>query len=86
MKTITVRGVDDALDEKLREKSREMGVSINQFVIDALKERLGLKKEKRYTAVHSDLDQLFGKWSEEEFKRIQGKIDSERAIDPELWK
>jgi hypothetical protein len=86
MKSITVRGVDDALDEKLREKSREMGVSINQFVIDALKERLGLKKEKKYTAVHSDLDHLFGKWSEEEFKRIQGKIDSERVIDTELWK
>jgi Antitoxin FitA-like, ribbon-helix-helix len=86
MKSITVRGVDDALDEKLREKSREMGVSINQFVIDALKERVGLKKEKKYTAVHSDLDHLFGKWSEEEFKLIQGKINSERVVDPEIWK
>jgi hypothetical protein len=86
MKTIVVHGIDDALDEKLREKSREMGVSINQFVIDALKERLGLKKEKKFTAVHSDLDHLFGRWSEEEFKRIQGKSDSARVIDKELWK
>jgi hypothetical protein len=86
MKTITVRGVDDTLNEKLREKSREMGMSINQFVIDALKERLGLKKEKKFTAIYSDLDQLFGRWSEEEFKCIQGKIDSERVIEKELWK
>ncbi len=86
MKTIVVHGIDDALDEKLKEKSREMGVSINQFVIDALKERLGLKKEKKFTAVHSDLDHLSGRWSEEEFKRIQGKSDSARIIDKELWK
>jgi len=86
MKNFTVRGIDDALDEKLREKARENGMSINQFVISVLKERLGLKREKRFTAVYSDLDHLFGKWSEEEFQRIQGKIDSERAADAELWK
>jgi hypothetical protein len=86
MKNFTVRGVDNALDEKLREKARESGMSINQFVINILKEQLGLKKQKRYTAVYSDLDHLFGKWPEEEFQRIQGKIDSERAVDAELWK
>ncbi|MFP4031723.1 MAG: hypothetical protein ACLFTV_09195 [Desulfococcaceae bacterium] len=32
-----------------------------------------------------DLDHLFGRWTEEEFQRIQGKIDEERRIDPELW-
>ena len=86
MKNFTVRGVDDALDKKLREKARESGMSMNQFVISVLKERLGLKKEKKFTAVHSDLDRLFGKWSAEEFQRIQGKIDSERGVDADLWK
>lgn len=86
MKNITIRGIDDALDKKLKEKARENGTSINQVVIRLLKEQLGLKKEKKYTAVHSDLDRLFGKWSENEFQRIQGKIDSERKIDQELWK
>ena len=86
MKNFVVRGIDDALHETIREKARESGMSINQFVISLLKEQLGLKKEKRYTAVHSDLDHLFGKWSEEEFQQIQRKIDSERAVDAELWK
>ena len=86
MKNFTVRGVDDALDKKLREGARESGMSINQFVISVLKEQMGLRKEKKYTVEHSDLDHLFGKWSEEEFQRIQGKIDSERAVDSELWK
>ena len=85
MKTITVRGVDDALDEKLKQMARENGVSVNQFVIDSLKRQMGLIKEKKFTVVHDDLDDLFGRWSEEEFDSIQGKISSERVIDRELW-
>jgi len=85
MKTMTVRGIDDALDEKLKQMARESGVSINQFVIDTLKRQMGLVKEKKFTAVHDDLDHLFGRWSEEEFESIQGKIDSERVLDKELW-
>ena len=85
MKTITVRGIDDVLDEKLKQMARENGVSITQFVIDTLKRQTGLIKEKKFTVVHDDLDHLFGKWSEEEFESIQEKINSERVIDGELW-
>ena len=73
MKSITVRGIDDAMGEKLKKMGREKGISVNQLILDLLKERLGLKKEKKYRAVHDDLDHLFGRWSEEEFQRIQGE-------------
>ena len=85
MKTITVRGLDETIAENLKRVAKQEEKSVNQFILDTLKERLGLKKEKKYTAVHHDLDHLFGIWSESEFKRIQGKIDSERKIDRELW-
>jgi hypothetical protein len=51
-----------------------------------LKKNMGMKKEKKFTAVYHDLDHLFGKWSDKEFEKIQGKINSERKIDQELWK
>ncbi len=86
MKTITVRGLDDVLAENLKKKAEREGKSLNQFILDTLKERLGLKKRKKFTAVHHDMDHLFGRWSESEFLRIQGKIDSERKIDDELWR
>jgi len=86
MKTITVRGLDETITKNLKRMAGQNGKSVNQFVLDTLKERLGLKKEKKYTVVHHDMDHLFGIWSENEFKRIQGKIDSERKIDKELWK
>jgi len=85
MKTITVRGLDETVAENLKRTAKQEEKSVNQFILDTLKERLGLKKEKKYTFVHHDLDHLFGIWSENEFKRIQGKIDSERKIDKELW-
>jgi plasmid stability protein len=86
MKTITVRGLDEIIAKNLKRMAGQNGKSVNQFVLDTLKERLGLNKEKKYTVIHHDMDHLFGIWSENEFKRIQGNIDSERKIDKELWK
>jgi hypothetical protein len=85
MKTITVRGLDDTMTENLKRMAGQEEKSVNQFILDTLKERLGLKKEKKYSVVHHDMDHLFGIWPDKEFKRIQGKIDSERKIDKELW-
>ena len=86
MKNITVRGLDPELEEKLKQAARKDGKSVNQVVLDALKKQFGLEKERRFTTVHRDMDHLFGRWSEEEFEQIQGKIDSERKVDEELWR
>jgi len=85
MKTITVRGLEPALAGKLRQAAHKEGKSVNQFVIESLKKLLGEEKEKRFAVVHHDMDHLFGRWSQEEFDAIQGKIDSERTVDEELW-
>ena len=73
MKTITVRGVDSLLSEKLKQFAKREGKSVNQFIIDTIKQRIGLKKEERFTIEHHDLGRLFGKWSEKEYQQIQGK-------------
>ena len=86
MKTMTIRSVDPLLVDKMKNLAKQQNKSLNQFVIDILKQYMGMKKEKKFTAVYHDLDHLFGRWSEKEFNRIQGKIDSERKIDRELWK
>jgi hypothetical protein len=49
-------------------------------------ERMGtMKKDKKQTVVHHDLDHLFGSWSPDEYDRIQGSVDDQRKIDPEIW-
>jgi hypothetical protein len=85
MKTITIRGIDVPLAEKLKKTAKNEGKSINQFVVESIRDRLGEGIKKQFTAVYHDMDHLFGKWSQEEFETIQGKIDAERKIDKELW-
>ena len=85
MQTITVRGLDPELANKLKQSAKQEGKSVNQFMLDTIKKHLGEEKEKKFSVVHHDMDHLFGKWSQKEFERIQGKIDSERKIDKELW-
>jgi len=85
MKTMTIRGLEPELIEKLKSNAMKQNKSLNQFVIDMLKQQMGMKKEKKFTAVYHDLDHLFGRWSDKEFERIQQKIDAERTIDQELW-
>jgi len=85
MKTITVRRIEPSLAKKLKQVANKEGKSVNQLVIETIKQYLGMKKEKRFTVVYHDMDHLFGRWSEEEFEQIQGKIDSERKVEKELW-
>ncbi len=82
---MTLRGLDPQLAAKLNEVAEREGKSVNQVALDALRRHFGLAKSRRFTEVHRDMDHLFGRWDEEEFSRIQRKIDSGRRVDPELW-
>ena len=85
MSSLSIRGVDPQLAAILKEQASKSQKSVNQYVLEILRQHLGLMKEKRFTREYDDLDNLFGNWSDEEFAAIQGKIDGERQIDGELW-
>ena len=85
MKAITIRGINSSVSEKLKKTAKKEGKSVNQFVLDLLKQNIGMQKDKKFTKIHTDLDHLFGKWSRSEFEKIQDVIDRQRKIDPELW-
>ena len=85
MKAVTIRGGDSELAEKLKKTAKEQGKSVNQLTIELIQESLGLKKKKQFSNEYSDLDELFGRWSEKEFKAIEEKVGKERHIDPEIW-
>ncbi len=86
MSTLSIRGLDNELSEQLKKSASAERKSVNQYVIDTLKQHLGLAKNKKFTQSFNDLDQLFGSWSNESFNTIEEKIESERSIDDELWK
>ena len=85
MKAVTIRGVEPEVAEKLKSTAAEQGKSVNQLTIDIIKKSLGMQKEKKYSRQYHDLDGLFGRWSEADFKKINAKISNARKIDKELW-
>ncbi|MDP2904296.1 MAG: hypothetical protein Q8N96_14515 [Methylovulum sp.] len=85
MSNLSIRGIDPELATTLKQQAQASGKSVNQLVLEVLKEHVGLHKKKQFTQEYHDLDFLFGQWTESEFQQIQGKIDQESQIDDELW-
>ena len=85
MKAITIRGIDSSVSSKLKQVAKNERKSVNQLVLDMIKQNIGMQKRKKYTKKYNDLDHLFGKWTDAEFDNIQGIINSQRKIDLELW-
>jgi len=85
MKAITIRGLEPSVSSKLKKVAKKEKKSVNQLVLDMIKQNIGMQKEKKYTKQYDDLDHLFGIWTDAEFDKIQGRIDSHRKIDRELW-
>jgi plasmid stability protein len=85
MKAITIRGIEPELARALKERAEHQGKSVNRFVQDMLKSSLGIEKQKKYSREYSDLDHLFGRWSDDEYNIIETAIRRQREIDPELW-
>ena len=86
MSSLSIRGIDDELSERLKQLAIEEQKSVNSVVLNVLKQHLGIIKGKKFTQSFHDLDQLFGSWDSTQFNTIQGTVDSERHIDPEIWK
>ena len=85
MSTLSIRGLDSHLAAQLKKTAYAEQKSVNQFVLDILKQQLGLTKQKKFTQHFDDLDHLFGGWNNAEYQQITDKIISEKQIDDELW-
>jgi len=85
MKTITIRGIEPELENRLRETARANGDSLNATVLKLLRRVLNLDKRPVFPE-HHDLDHLAGTWTaadEKEFRETQEQFE---RIDEELWR
>lgn len=84
MKSITIHGLSDELDEMIRKKAERQNTSLNKTIKALLEEALGLNK-KRKSDYSKDFDDLFGIWTKqdaEEFKKATAQFE---RIDPQDW-
>ena len=76
----TLRGIPRELDEAIRRKAKQEGISLNKAVIQTLDEGLRASGEE---ILYHDLDDLIGTWVDDpEFDKIIEEMD---VIDPEIW-
>ena len=85
MKAITIRGVDENLEKKLKGAAKSKSMSMNQFILNSLRKSLGLEKDNIHTKEFDDLDFLFGKWSEKEYESFENSQKAFQSIDREMW-
>lgn len=80
MKHLTIRGVPEDLHELLHEMKERTGKSLNQTVIDLLRERLGADSPRR-----NGLARFAGNWSQADFDDFSRSTAPMEDIDRDLW-
>jgi hypothetical protein len=85
MKTITIRGIEPGLDRVIKSRAKQNNLSVNQWILQALKKVTGMGKEPVFKKYH-DLDALAGGWSKEEAKAFQKNTQIFEKTDEEVWK
>ncbi len=82
IKQMTLRRIPDEVENALRNRANECGLSLNMLSIELLSQALGvdqLEKKRR------DLSGFCGAWSEEDFKEFEQNTKCFESIDPEVW-
>lgn len=81
MKNLTIRNVPPELEEALRRERSRSGHSLNQTVIDLLRQRLGVDGPRS-----NGLARLAGGWTAEETDRFDDAVSPFERVDEELWR
>ncbi len=80
MKALTIRNLPPAVAEALEREKVRRGVSVNQTVIDLLRQGLGVGVPRS-----NGLGALAGRWTDEELQRFEEAVAPFGDPDPELW-
>jgi hypothetical protein len=76
----TIRGIPPAVDAALRERARVTGKTLNEVVIEALAEGLGVTGAPRK---RRNVDDIAGSWIEDD--AFDDAIASQDQIDEDMW-
>lgn len=85
MKQMTIRGIPEEVEKKVKAEAQRKGVSLNKAFLSLLERSAGISRKER-KKVHHDLDHLFGKWTKEEAEAFNKGLQFQRRVDEDLWK
>lgn len=82
MKSITIHGMDDALDQMIREKATADNTSLNKTIKRLLEESVGLRGVRDHRAEFMD---LFDTWSAADRAEFDAATEDMGQVDPGDW-
>ena len=83
MRQITLRGIEDRVEQKIRELARRDNKSINQVIKEIIHKEFGKGEQKPRAAA---LKQLAGGWDLKQAYDFKIAIKSCEQIDEDMWK
>jgi len=87
IRQLSLRGFDDELDRRIRERARREGISLNRAALQLLRRGAGLdEKGTRAMVVGNSLDHLIGTWSDRERRDFEKSIEPLEQVDASFWK
>ena len=84
MKSITIHGLEDDLDEKIRNKAGQEGLSLNKTIKLLVREALGVSE--RPPDHRQDFQDLFATWSRADLEAFDRATEDFGRVDTEDWK
>ena len=77
----TLRGVPLAVDRAVRKKAKNLGLSLNVYLLNLIQEQVAGSVQPK---VHTDLDPLIGKWVDD--PAVDRALSELRSVDEKDWK
>ena len=78
---MTIRGVPEDLGEALQRERTRRGRSLNQTVLDLLRQRLAIG-----TTPSNGLASLSGTWSDADLRAFERSTELFETVDEEVWR
>ena len=84
---ITVRGLDEETDRRLKDLARRRGVSLNKAALLLLHKGAGVREADSGPEVVGDsLDPFVGSWSRDDEVELLDSIRETEQVDGDLWR
>ena len=84
MKSITIHGVDDQLNDLIKSKAESEGLSINKTVKKLLETSLGVKPQPEKKNF-DDFKEFCGLWTKADLDEFEDKTADLRKTDKKDW-
>jgi hypothetical protein len=85
MAQITLRGLDEEMEAKIRKIAGNSGKSLNRVILDMIYQYTGFKKKGKEAPAES-LRKLAGGWTKKDAATFHEAIKLSEQIDEDMWK